>query len=185
MIAIAYFSASGTVRAAITAISQAIAETDRGPVMLVAVDQMTDMEWSTLERADMIVFASPTYMGGPAAAFKAFMDQTGNAIWLNRKWHNKLAAGLTSGVNLGGDKLATLQALNVFAMQHGMIWVGQSDLGAPVLPDRPGINDTATFLGLTLTSTESGDLSPGDAASARLFGARLAEAEKRWMVGNT
>jgi NAD(P)H dehydrogenase (quinone) len=40
----------------------------------------------------------------------------------NRLWQGKLAAGFTKFGGLSGDKLAVLQQLNIFAMQHGMLW---------------------------------------------------------------
>jgi multimeric flavodoxin WrbA len=40
----------------------------------------------------------------------------------NRLWQGKLAAGFTNSGGLSGDKLAVLQQLNIFAMQHGMLW---------------------------------------------------------------
>jgi NAD(P)H dehydrogenase (quinone) len=191
-IAIVFHSASGTIRSAIRAVQDGIAQsqTDVETRLIDVADLSGEAEtqsdaWATLERAKMIVFATPTYMGGPSAPFKAVMDATGDRIWMKRLWQDKLAAGITSGVNLGGDKLATLTALNVFAMQHGMLWIGQSEIGAPVFPDRPGINDTGTFLGLTVTSGENGNLRPGDNQSARMFGTRLARATQRWAKGRT
>ena len=47
-----------------------------------------------LDASDAIIFGSPTYMGGPAAQFKAFADATGER-WYVRKWANKIAAGFT------------------------------------------------------------------------------------------
>ncbi|HCK91923.1 MAG TPA: hypothetical protein DHW71_02995, partial [Gammaproteobacteria bacterium] len=43
-------------------------------------------------------------------------------------WKDKIAAGFTNSHSMSGDKLNTLMQLVVFAMQHGMIWVGQSEL---------------------------------------------------------
>jgi len=37
-----------------------------------------------------MAFGSPTYMGGPAAQFKAFADATGDR-WAARTWANKVA----------------------------------------------------------------------------------------------
>ena len=45
-----------------------------------------------LEKCSAIIFASPTYMGGPAAQFKAFADAT-SPIYSNQGWNGKLAAG--------------------------------------------------------------------------------------------
>ena len=103
---IAYWSGSGSVSLA----AQLIAEGARAEgveVTLTDVSALDDAGWQTLHNATAIVFGTPTYMGGPAAGFKAFMDASGSGIWVERRWLDKLAGGFTSGVNTGGDKLAT------------------------------------------------------------------------------
>lgn len=57
------------------------------------------------------------------ADFKKFMDSTSKR-WKERLWQGKLAAGFANSGGLSGDKLAVLQQLNIFAMQHGMLWSG-------------------------------------------------------------
>ncbi|WP_375175801.1 flavodoxin family protein [Pseudooceanicola sp.] len=183
MIAIAYFSGSGAIARSTTLIADAAQQAGQ-EVAMIDVMEMTAEDWATLERADAILFGTPTYMGGPAAGFKAFMDATGDDIWLDRKWRDKIAAAFTAGVNTAGDKLAALQSLNVFAMQHGMIWVGQEVIGAPVFKENEGLNLSGTFLGLAVNANTKG-LTEGCEASAALFGKRLAEATTRWMVRNT
>ena len=44
--------------------------------------------------------------------------------WLELKWRDKIAGGFTNSASQSGDKLNTLTDLVIFAMQHGMIWVG-------------------------------------------------------------
>jgi len=130
---------------------------------------------------DAIIFGAPTYMGSVAGGFKAFMDETGE-LWLERRWANKIAAGFTCAVSTGGDKLNTLMQISVFAAQHGMIWVGQDEIGAPVKKDNAGINMSGVWLGLGATdSVDKGALiDAGDAETARRFGARVADAAMRW-----
>ncbi len=77
----------------------------------------------TLDKAYAIIFGSPTYMGGVSAQFKAFADASSER-WSESGWRNKLAAGFTIGGNLSGDQLATIQYLQILAMQHCMLWVG-------------------------------------------------------------
>lgn len=79
--------------------------------------------FKSLEICDAIIFASPTYMGGVAAQFKAFADAT-SAVWGNQGWAGKLAAGITSGSALNGDQTSTLQYFSTLASQQGMYWVG-------------------------------------------------------------
>lgn len=80
-----------------------------------------------LDAADALIFGSPTYMGGPAAQFKAFADATAER-WFKSAWKNKLAAGFTVSGGPSGDKLSTLHYFFTLAMQHGMIWVGLANL---------------------------------------------------------
>ncbi|WP_375688827.1 flavodoxin family protein [Pseudooceanicola sp. LIPI14-2-Ac024] len=172
-LAIALWSASGSIARA----GEMIADGARGEgaeVALIDVASIDAAGWRVLAGADAIAFGTPTYMGGPAAGFKAFMDASGVEIFLERQWLDKLAGGFTSGVNTGGDKLATLQALSVFAAQQGMIWVGQDVIGAPVVEGNRGLNLSGTFLGLAVNSDGAGGLAEGCESSARLFGARLA-----------
>jgi len=76
-----------------------------------------------LKDCDAIIFASPTYMGGPSAQFKAFVDAT-SGLWESQRWSGKIAAGITSGNSANGDQSSTLHYFSVLAGQHGMIWVG-------------------------------------------------------------
>lgn len=100
---------------------------------LVYVEDARD-HLDALSESDGMIFGCPTYMGSVSAPFKQFMDDT-SAIWLAQGWRNKLAAGFTNSGNQSGDKLNTLMQLNVFAMQHGMIWAGL---------DLPGGNNSST-----------------------------------------
>lgn len=181
-LAIAHWSGSGSV----TLAAQLIADGSRAEGVeadLIDVSKIGDAGWETLAQADAIIFGTPTYMGGPAAGFKAFMDATGSAIFVKRQWLDKLAGGFTSGVNTGGDKLATLHALSIFAAQQGMVWIGQDVIGAPVIEGNRGLNVSGTFLGLAVNSDGEGGLTEGCESSARHYGARMARAATRWSRG--
>jgi multimeric flavodoxin WrbA len=65
---------------------------------------------------------------GPSAPFKAFLDDT-SGRWMDRRWKDKLAAGFTNSAGMSGDKLGTLQALNLVPMQHGMVGGPRSPAG--------------------------------------------------------
>ncbi|WP_292831862.1 flavodoxin family protein [Nostoc sp. JL33] len=80
-----------------------------------------------LNQADAIVFGSPTYMGGVAAQFKAFIDAA-SEVWFRQGWKDKIAAGFTHSSSPSGDKQGTLLYLAMNAAQHGMIWVNVGDL---------------------------------------------------------
>jgi len=78
---------------------------------------------SLIDGSDAVIFGSPTYMGGPAAQFKAFADATSDH-WDAQQWADKVAAGFTVGANPNGDQLMTLQYFSILASQHGMLWIG-------------------------------------------------------------
>lgn len=138
--------------------------------------------WEALCRADAIVFGSPTYMGSVSAAFKGFMDATGG-LWYEQKWKDKLAAGFTVGGGLSGDKQSTLQAMQVFASQHGMIWVS---MGVGVGVGQDGIDRLSSSIGM-MAQADNGpaDETPPkeDHVTAEYFGARIAKASLRWGKG--
>jgi len=137
-----------------------------------------DAHWAELEAADAIVFGSPTYMGNVSGPFKMFMDASSKA-WYERKWQDKLAAGFTISSSPSGDKLNTLQSLMVFAMQHGMIWVGLSDMPQ----NAEGTNRLGSFSGVM---AQAGQVPPevepneADRKGAEQLGRRVATATARW-----
>ena len=107
------------------------------------------IDWDILDRSDAIIFGCPTYMGNLTSGLKLFMEQSSKR-WLARAWQGKVAAGFTNGGGLSGDKLAVLQQINLFAMQHGMLWAG-----LPMMPTgRSGqdLNRMSSFLGLMTQS---------------------------------
>lgn len=150
---------------------------------LIDVEKMGKLDWQALDAADAIVMGAPTYMGSVAAGFKTFMDTTGD-IWAEQRWADKLAAGFTVATFPGGDKLSTLMQLSVFAAQHGMVWVGQDQIGAPVDKANPGINAGGIWLGLGATSSRDKTLmvEQGDLDTAQRFGLRISRAVRRWSV---
>lgn len=143
-------------------------------VALIAVDQMTDTDWEWLDQADCIVMGTPVYMGSMTAPMKAFMDASSRR-WAARSWAGKLAAGFANSGGLSGDKLGALQQINLFAMQHGMLWAGM-----PLMSEGQASTDRnrlGGFLGLmTQSDNATTDITPpeGDRATARWFGHYLA-----------
>ncbi|MCE2950768.1 MAG: flavodoxin family protein [Alphaproteobacteria bacterium] len=147
---------------------------------------VSDLEatgWQILHGAEGLIFGSPTYMGGVSARFKAFMDAS-SLFWLDQPWSDKIAAGFTVGSSPSGDKLATLTSLSLFALQHGMVWVGQNKLGSLYEKNEQEINQAGSWLGLMATASRDKALliDEGDARTARLFGARVAAAVLRWRL---
>jgi NAD(P)H dehydrogenase (quinone) len=132
------------------------------------------IDWEVLDHADAIVFGCPTYMGSITSGLKQFMEQSSKR-WLARTWQGKLAAGFTNGGGLSGDKLAVLQQINLFAMQHGMLWSG-----LPMMPtgrSAQDLNRMSSFLGLMTQSDNAPvEVTPptGDLNTAIWFGEYLA-----------
>lgn len=180
LIAIPFFTGSGHTERLAETIAAAAAGAGC-TASLIDVESMTAADWRDLDDAAAIVFGTPTYMGSAAAGFKRFMDDSSDR-WTDQVWMDKIAAGFTVATFPGGDKLATLIQLSVFAAQHGMIWVGQDQIGAPVDKNKPGLNESGAWLGLAATSSrdKAQMVPPGDLETARLFGQRIARAAWRW-----
>lgn len=122
-----------------------------------------------ISSSDALIFASPTYMGGVAAQFKAFADASGD-VWCKQGWAGKFAAGITCGTALNGDQASTLQYLSLFASQHGMLWVG---LDTAFGHSEGGINRLGCQLGVVSQAIHH-QVDDGDIASARYLAARVA-----------
>jgi len=127
---------------------------------------------------DGFIMGSPTYLGGVSGQFKTFMDATGR-LWRTQGLKGKLAAGFTVSSLPAGDKQSTLLAMFVFAMQHGMLWVGN-----PILPEQhsgvpydEAANRLGSWSGLMAQAGHSAPADsfvPGDVKTARMFGRNVA-----------
>ncbi|MCH2165668.1 MAG: flavodoxin family protein [Marinovum sp.] len=151
---------------------------------LLDVETIADEDWARLHAARAILFGAPTYMGSAAGAFKTFMDATSD-FWLDQLWQNKIAGGFTTGSANAGDKSLTLMSFATLAAQHGMIWVGQAEIGPPANTSNGEINRDGFWLGLAATASrdKSELIMPADAETARRYGVRIAEAVARWGKG--
>ncbi|MES2936874.1 MAG: flavodoxin family protein [Pseudomonadota bacterium] len=165
-------------------IAAAIADGSGGD--LLEVDQQGELpadDWARLAQARAIVFGSPTYMGNVSWQFKKFLD-TASAVWAKQGWKNKFAAGFTNSAGLSGDKLATLQSLFTMSQQHGMLWVSTGMMPSNLKASgRDDLNYLASFTGLmaaTPADASPHEMAPGDLATARLFGERIADVVRRF-----
>ena len=176
-IAIVFHSGYGHTKVVAESV-KAGAETIPGAKALLIPVEEIDAHWTDLEAADAIVFGSPTYMGNVSGPFKTFMDASSKP-WFERKWKDKLAAGFTISGSPSGDKLNTLQSLMIFAMQHGMIWIGNAEMPG----NEEGINRLGSFTGLMAQAGQvAPDVEPNlaDRKSAEFLGQRIAAATIRW-----
>jgi multimeric flavodoxin WrbA len=159
-------------------VAEAVAEGSGGT--LLAIDAEGNLPaggWEQLAAADAIVFGTPTYMGGPSWQFKKFADASSKP-WYSQVWKDKLAAGFTNSATLNGDKFSTVQYLFTLSQQHGMLWVGMG-MKAPNAKanTRDDINNVGGYAGLmTVTPSDASadEMVPGDIATARAFGQRVA-----------
>ena len=127
----------------------------------------------------MIVFGSPTYMGMASWQFKKFADASSKP-WFTGLWTDKLAAGFTNSASMNGDKHSTLHYFMTLAMQHHMLWLGTGMMSSnSKAASRNDINYLASYAGLMTTTPSDAatdEMVPGDIATAKKFGQRLAAA---------
>ena len=161
-------------------VAEAVAEGSGGTLLAIdAEGNLPEGGWDLLAAAKTIVFGSPTYMGSVSWQFKKFADASSKA-WFTSLWKDKLAAGFTNSASMNGDKLSTLHYLFTLSQQHGMFWVGTGMMPSnSKAATRNDLNYVASSSGL-MTATPSDasvdEMVPGDIATARAFGARVAAA---------
>ena len=181
-IAIVYHSAHGHTEHIARNVLHGAQEVRHIRAELVEADTLTS-DPEGLLRYDGVIVGSPTYLGGVSAPFKRFMDATGR-LWKTQQLKNKLAAGFTVSSLPAGDKQSTLLSMFVFAMQHGMLWVGN-----PILPEQhagvpydEAANRLGSWSGLMAQAGHGAAADafvPGDIRTARLFGRHFAETLQR------
>ncbi|WP_130098446.1 flavodoxin family protein [Siccibacter turicensis] len=147
---------------------------------LVAIDSdgnITEDAWAKLNAADVILFGSPTYMGGPSWQFKKFADASSKP-WFEGKWVNKIFGGFTNSASINGDKLNTLAYFFLLAGQHGGIWVNMdiksSNTKVSLRDDLNRMGSNIGPMAQTPADASPEEMSSGDLETARLYGARVA-----------
>ena len=188
-VVVVYHSGYGHTKVQAEAVARGAASVDGAKVLLVPVEDV-EMHWDALHAADAIVFGSPTYMGSVSAKMKAFMEET-SKYWATLKWRDKIAGGFTNSAAQSGDKLNTLTDFVIFAMQHGMIWVGLDLL--PSNNSSKGsvedLNRLGSFLGAMAQSNadEGSDIAPphADRETAERYGRRIGEVARDWSRSRT
>ncbi|MEW2248726.1 flavodoxin family protein [Streptomyces sp. NPDC058733] len=186
VVALAYHSGFGHTAVLAEAVRAGAADAG-AEVHLIKVDEITDAQWELLDRADAIVFGSPTYMGTASGAFHAFAEATSKR-WATQAWTDKLAAGFTNSASKSGDKLHTLQFFQTLAAQLGMHWV---NLG--LLPgwnsstaSENDLNRLGFFSGAAAqTNADEGPeaVHKADIATAEHLGRRVAETAATFLRG--
>ncbi|WP_283131389.1 flavodoxin family protein [Enterovibrio norvegicus] len=177
-IAIVYFSQAGSTASMAQAVAEGAQQRDTD-VLLYPIAGTDIIEgrfkhealFDELANMDAIIFGSPTYMGGPAAQFKAFADASSES-WSNQLWHNKLAAGFTTGGSPCGEVQSTIESFYLLATQHSMLWVG---VDAPEGTASKTFNRLNSSLGAIGVVDEKGQLDDIDIKTAMRLGERVAE----------
>jgi multimeric flavodoxin WrbA len=181
-LAVIYHSAHGHTEHIAKHIVQGARDVPDTEVQLLQTQQLA-VAPDDLLHFDGFVLGSPTYLGGVSGDFKKFMDATGR-FWREQKLRDRLAAGFTVSSLPAGDKQSTLLSMFVFAMQHGMIWVGN-----PVMPEQhfgvpydEAANRLGSWSGLMAQeghAAPADSFAPGDVKSALLFGRNVAKSLRR------
>ena len=161
-------------------VAQSVAEGAGAELIAIDADGNLPADgWDKLNAADAIVFGSPTYMGSVSWQFKKFADASSKP-WFSQQWKNKLAAGFTNSASMNGDKLSTLHYLFTLSQQHGMLWAGTGMMPSnSKAATRNDINYVASSSGLMTTTpsdASTDEMVPGDIATAKAFGQRVADA---------
>jgi NAD(P)H dehydrogenase (quinone) len=165
-------------------VAEAVAEGSGGALLAIdAEGNLPEGGWEQLAAASTIVFGSPTYMGSVSWQFKKFADAS-SKVWFTQGWKDKLAAGFTNSASMNGDKLSTLHYLFTLSQQHSMLWVGTGMMPSNSrAATRDDINYVASSSGL-MTATPSDasveQMVPGDIATAKKFGERIAAATAKF-----
>lgn len=176
-LAIVYHSAHGHTEHIARRIQEGAQQVEGVEVALVEAEKI-GMRPDDLVGFDGFILGSPTYLGGVSGPFKSFMDATGR-LWGRQGLKGRLAAGFTVSSLPAGDKQSTLMSMFVFAMQHGMLWVGN-----PILPEQhsgvpydEAANRLGSWSGLMAQAGHSAPADsfvPGDVKTARMFGRHVA-----------
>lgn len=186
VVAIAYHSGYGHTVLLAEAVREGANEAG-ADARLIAVDTITEEQWAELDRADAIVFGSPTYMATASGAFHAFAEASSKR-WMAKAWQDKLGAGFTNSGSMSGDKLSTLQFFSMLAAQHGMTWVslGVHSGWNSAAGSEFDLNRLGFYLGAgAQTNVDAGPegVHKGDLATAAHLGRRVAEAAKVTVAG--
>lgn len=202
-VAILYYSGKGHTARQAAAVRDGALSVEGAEVKLIAIKERTDSPeiqlicaeeesldaWDYLNKADAIIFGSPTYMGSISCEFKKFMDMS-SKIWFKQAWKDKLAAGFVNSGWASGDKLNTMLQFVIFAAQHGMMWVNPAvipgNLGKKD-PECVDVNRLGSFMGAMALSpfNESAEVAPPecDLITARRLGEKVALSSIRWIKG--
>jgi NAD(P)H dehydrogenase (quinone) len=185
-VSIIYFSGTGHNQLMAEAVAKGSSSVAGTEVKLLRItgDQIKDGRWSDdayaaeLDSSHAIIFGAPTYMGSPAAQFKAFSDWTGG-VWFKQGWKDKVAGGFSHSGTPCGDKTVSIQTMFALACQHGMIWVSNGEMPSQYVGSADGVNRLGGFSGAYgaggAPQGQPAVIDEGDRLTAERYGARVAK----------
>ncbi|GAA0945953.1 flavodoxin family protein [Pseudonocardia zijingensis] len=185
-IAIVYDSGFGHTAAQARAVGEGAASVPGADVALRFAEEVAG-DPRQLDHCDALIFGTPTYMGSGSAVFKTFMEAS-STIWLEQGWKGKIAAGFTNSSGHSGDKLNTLTQLWLFAMQHGMAWIGLGllDGNGRSTGSDAALNRLGAYAGAMAQSNSDQGLEgmqDSDLRTAAALGERVARQAALWRGG--
>ena len=110
--AIVYHNGFGHTEKLAHLVEEGAKEVQDAEIFLIGLDDKT-ADWTLLEKADAIIFGSPTYNGTVSACFKQFMEDSTGSAFVEQKWRNKILAGFTNSGAEHGDKLNSLMTISL------------------------------------------------------------------------
>ncbi len=159
-IVIVYFSKTGTIKTLVQHAQRILSQYDVDlTISEIKASEIIHGRYTNnhtlveLRSSDGMIFATPTYFGGVPAQFKSFLDAT-SIFWQSQLLAGKLLCGITSGGYVNGDQTHTLQYLQTFANQQGMLWV---PLG--LVDERYGVQSGISVVSNTRKSLKEEDFS--------------------------
>ena len=176
LLAIVYFSISGTTEKLAHAVARGADGMAEIALCRITGDDIVSGRFQneglleTIDRADAVAFGSPTYMGGPAAQFKAFADASSD------RWSRAAMGQQDRGRLYDGrvrKRRSTPHTDLLFhsgrAARHALVRTGYSGWRGSGRPNRLG-----SQLGLA-THLVDGALPQSDLGTAEYLGQRLAK----------
>lgn len=188
-VAIVYYSGfKGVTEKIAQSVAEGAGQVPETEVITIHTDNVDD-HWQDLGEADAIIFGTPTYIGGPAAKFKEFIEKLAGDIWLQRLWLNKVSGGFTVSAGRSGDKQSCLQQLATYAAQMGMMWVPVRITGGNYSSEgsEDDLNRMAGYLGVMAQANIDQDLSDvptaSDLETAKMHGHHITSVARQYSLG--
>jgi len=148
---------------------------------LKALESQKDIQVASLddlEKADAIIFGSPTRFGNMCAQMRTFLDATGG-LWVKGALVDKVGAVFTSSNSQHGGQESTILSFHTNLLHHGMII-----LGLPYTFKEQLQTDSVMGLspyGVSTIAGEKGDrtITEEEQKAAIFLGKRVAEITKK------